>query len=77
MSTAELKLSIIQHIANISDQLILEELSEVLKLQPNESLYQLSEEEQSAIQEARKQIQEGKTFTHEKVQEEVQQWLKQ
>lgn len=76
MSTAELKIDLIRQIAGITDSSRLKELKQLLKFLTDESIYITNEDEKKAISEARKEISEGKVFTNEEVQKEIQQWLK-
>lgn len=75
MSTAELKIDLINQIANMTDKVRLKELMELLKFQSDESVYITSEEEKRAISEARNQISNGETISNEEVQKEIQKWL--
>lgn len=76
MSTAELKIEVINRIVNISDQIKLKDLLQLLKFQSEESIFITNEEEKSAISEARKEIVEGNTFSNEDVQTEINEWLR-
>lgn len=72
MSTAELKIDLINQIANMTDKVRLKELMQLLKFQSDESVYITSEEDKRAISEARNQISDGKTISKEEVQKEIQ-----
>ncbi|WP_379969906.1 hypothetical protein [Epilithonimonas sp. UC225_85] len=76
MNTAELKLDLINHITSIKDKVRLKELLQQLKFQADESLYITSEDEKTAISEARYQIDNGEILSNETVQEEIKEWLK-
>lgn len=71
MSTAELQIDLINRIKNITDQVKLKELLELLKFQADESVYITTEDEKKAISEALQQIKEGKVISHEDLQKEV------
>ena len=76
MSTAELKIEVINRIVNISDQIKLKDLLQLLKFQSEESIFITNDEEKSAIFEARKEIVNGNTFSNEDVQKEINEWLR-
>ena len=49
MSTAELKLNLINQIAGITDKVRLKEIMQLLKFQADESLYITNKEEKEAV----------------------------
>ena len=75
MSTAELKIDLINQITNISDSFKLNEIMQFLKFQKEESVYVTSKEDEKAILAAKKQVAEGRYLTHEDLQEEIKEWL--
>ena len=75
MSTAELKIDLINQITNITDSFKLNEIMQFLKLQKEESVYVTSKEDEKAILAAKKQVAEGRCLTHEDLQEEIKEWL--
>jgi len=75
MSTAELKIDLINQIANITDTGRLKELLQLLDFQNDKSVYITSQEEKNAIEEARKQIENGEIISNSAVQKEISQWL--
>ena len=76
MSTAELKLDLINKITGITDIVRLKELLQLLKFQNDNSLYITNEEEKKAISEARDQIARGEFLSNDEVQKEIHKWLK-
>lgn len=76
MSTAELKIDLINQITSITDKVKLEELLELMKFQNDDSIYITNDEEKQAILEAQQQIFNGETFSNEDVQAEIKEWLK-
>ncbi|TZF84483.1 hypothetical protein FW774_05690 [Pedobacter sp. BS3] len=76
MSTAELKIDLINQITNITEKSRLEEIRQLLRFQSDNSVFETTEEEKDAIHEARNQIANGNFFTHEEVQNEIREWLK-
>ena len=76
MSTAELKIDLINQIANITDKVKLKELMQLLKFQNDNSIYVTNEDEKNAVSEARAEINRGEVLTNDDVQNEIKQWLK-
>lgn len=75
MSTAELKLNLINQIAGITDKVRLKEIMQLLKFQADESLYITNEEEKEVVKEAKNQIKNGDGISNEDVQKEITSWL--
>lgn len=75
MSTAELKLNLINQIASITDKVRLKEIMQLLKFQADESLYITNKEEKEAVKEAQNQIKNGDGISNEDVQKEITSWL--
>ena len=75
MSTAELKLNLINQIAGITDKVRLKEIMQLLKFQADESLYITNKEEKEAEKEAKNQIQNRDGISNEDVQKEITSWL--
>ena len=75
MSTAELKLNLINQIAGITDKVRLKEIMQLLKFQADESLYITNKEEKEAVKEAKNQIKNGDGISNEYVQKEITSWL--
>ena len=75
MSTAELKLNLINQIAGITDKVRLKEIMQLLEFQVDESLYITNKEEKEAVKEAQNQIKNGDGISNEDVQKEITSWL--
>lgn len=75
MSTAELKLNLINQIAGITDKVRLKEIMQLIKFQADESLYITDKEEKEAVKEAQNQIKNGDGISNEDVQKEITSWL--
>ena len=75
MSTAELKLNLINQIAGITDKVRLKEIMQLIKFQADESLYITDKEEKEAVKEAKNQIKNGDGISNEDVQKEITSWL--
>ncbi|SHE99598.1 hypothetical protein [Chryseobacterium takakiae] len=76
MSTAELKIDLINQITLIKDKARLKELLQLLKFQEDQSVYITTDEDKSAVFEARREIEYGKISSDEDVQKEINEWLK-
>jgi len=75
MSTAELKLDLINQITSITDKVKLKELLQFIKFQADESIYITNHEEKIAVKEAKNQIANGEGISNEDVQKEITSWL--
>ena len=75
MSTAELKLNLINQIAGITDKVRLKEIMQLLEFQADESHYITNKEEKEAVKEAQNQIKNGDGISNEDVQKEITSWL--
>ncbi|MBU4538361.1 MAG: hypothetical protein L6264_11405 [Weeksellaceae bacterium] len=75
MSTAELKIDLINQIVGITDKVRLKELLQLLRFQSDESVYTTTPEEKLAVAEAREEIEKGKVLSNEDVQNEIKKWL--
>ena len=76
MSISDLKLELILQISNLNDKVKLEEILELLKFQTESSIYEVSEEEELAIKEAKNQISSNNVLPNSVVNEEMNEWLK-
>lgn len=76
MSTAELKIDLINQITGIKDKVRLTELLQLIKFQEDLSVYVTDDDEKKAIVEARKEIQNGEVYSDAEVQKEIGEWLK-
>jgi predicted transcriptional regulator len=76
MTTLELKKKLIKRINNIDDELLLQEMSRLAGIGDQESdIYYFTEEESSAIEEARESYKRGEFLTDEEANKEVDEWL--
>ncbi|SEM47590.1 hypothetical protein SAMN05421856_103433 [Chryseobacterium taichungense] len=76
MSTAELKIDLINQITAIKDKVRLKELLQLIKFQEESSVYITSDDEKQAVLEARNEIQNGEVSSDADVQKEIREWLK-
>lgn len=65
MSTIELKHIIYEHLSHIDDSSFLKAIKTIIETKANESVYQLSEEQVSRVESARKQLKNKETISHE------------
>ncbi|HEY0261769.1 MAG TPA: hypothetical protein VGB95_02000 [Chitinophagales bacterium] len=72
MSTAELKLDIIEKVKTLTSKSKLNSIAEILH---DEDVYILSEAQRQRIAQAREEIARGEEFTSEEVFKELEEWL--
>ena len=77
MSNFELQEILVEKIRKTDDTELLEEATRLLDMEiDNSDVYILSESERYDIEEARQQIRNGESFTHEKANQLINEWLK-
>ena len=77
MNTTELKLELIQTIAQTQSNTLLNEIRKLIRMDSeDEVIYELNEEQIHQIQIAEQQIVDGKYLTHEAAQKQTEEWLK-
>jgi len=77
MNTTELKLELIQTIAQTKSDSLLTEMRKLIRMDSEEEeIYELNEEQIRQVQIAEQQIAEGKYLTHEAAQKQTEEWLK-
>lgn len=67
---------LIKKISSINDERILLEVNRILETGLGEDIYQLSDEQIAAVEEAEEQIRNSEFFTDEEVRKESEEWLK-
>ncbi len=75
MTTTELKKKLIRKIYTLDDQKILEEVSKLIGVEDDEEIYHLSEEQLSAVREAKQQYLRGEYISNEQLEKEIEEWL--
>ncbi len=76
MSTIELRKRLISKIEKTENDGLLEEVHRLLNIEMQDiEEYKLSDEQKSAVVEARKQIISGHTLTDQKADNEINEWL--
>ncbi len=77
MSTTklELKLELINKITELENFRIIKELKKILDFELDEGVFELSQKQKTRIEKAKAEYSEGKTFTNEEVENEIEQWL--
>lgn len=76
MSNAELKKRLIDKIQKTDNEDLLEEAFRLLQLESEDiEVYKLSDEQKSAVNEAREQIERGEFLTDDQVNKDVDEWL--
>lgn len=76
METAELRKKLIAKINLTEDNEILESVMRLLNFENEEDVYNLSEAQNSAIEEAREDYRNGHFSTNDEVNAEIEKWLK-
>ena len=76
MSTLEIKKKLINEINEVEDIQLLNALYRILTAKKNEEVYQLSKEQVAAIEEAQEQYSNGRYFSNDEVDQEIEEWLK-
>jgi len=76
MDIASVKLQLISLIAQTQDENLLVEISQLVRIgTKKEHIYQLSEEQERAIQVAEDQIAKGEYLSHEEAKKQSSKWL--
>lgn len=75
MSTAELKINVIQQITNLKDAHVIEQIQRLLDFEVDKKPYTLSTKQVKRINAAKKEYAEGKTLSEKQANDEVDQWL--
>lgn len=76
MSSAELKKRLIDKIQKTDNESLLEEAFRLLQLESEDiEVYKLSDEQKSAVNEAREQIKRGEFLTDDEANKDIDEWL--
>lgn len=75
MSSAELKLNIINQIANLKNIAVIEQIQRLLDFELQEDTYKLSEEQEQRVFEAREEYSKGKILSDKQANSEIDKWL--
>ncbi len=76
MSTLELKSILIKRISEINDNSFLEAIMTILDSKIDSNIYQLTQKQQKAIIESKRQVANGEFFSNDQINQEFQEWLK-
>lgn len=76
MSTAELKLNIINRIAQLKDKHLIIQIQSMLDAKINEDIYELSKEEKQRIAEAKEEYSQGRVISNNRANAKIKKWLK-
>jgi hypothetical protein len=77
MKTVDIRKKLIEEINVSENKNLLEELYHYLKQENKiQEIYKLSDEQNSAIMEAREQIKKGDYLTNEQADQEIEKWLR-
>jgi len=75
MPDKTLKDKLINKIKEINDPVILEEASNLFELQEPETIYQTTDQQKKAIEEAKEQINNKQTLTDQEAGKDIDEWL--
>lgn len=75
MSTAELKINIINRISNLEDDAVIEKIKRLLDFELENKIYQLSDDQLNRIQEAKNEYTKGRIVSNEQANKDIEQWL--
>lgn len=76
MTTFELKSILYQKIAEIDDKSFLSAINTMIETKSNTTIFKTTHEQKKKIEHGINDIKEGRFFTDEEVQKEVDKWLK-
>lgn len=78
MSTSELQLMlyIISRITELKEVRVIKEIKKLLDFELEDTLYELSTDQENRVAEARKEYKNGDYITNEEAENEIDQWLK-
>lgn len=77
MTTSDIKLKIIERIAVIEDELVLEEIYRLVDAQSGmDVIYRLSADERKAVESGLNDINEGRVHSSEEAEKLIREWLK-
>ncbi len=75
MSTIDFREMIINQLAHINDASFLKAIKALVDSKAEEGVYKLSDFQTERIRMGREKLSKGKTFSHEEIQKEIDQWL--
>ena len=75
MPEKNLKEKLISKIKETNDPSILEEVSHLYELQEPDTVYQVTEKQKKAIEEAKEQIKNKETLTDKEADKDIDEWL--
>lgn len=76
MSTAELKIDLINRITQLKDIVLIEEIQRLMDFELDKGNFELSSKQKTRILEAKKEYQSGKTLSESDANNQIQEWLK-
>lgn len=75
MSLAESKIKLIQRIANLQDNSIVNKIEKLINEELGEEIYTLSDDEKTRIKEGKEEYKNGKTLSEKEANSEIDRWL--
>lgn len=75
MSLAESKTKLIQRIANLQDNSIVNKIEKLINEELGEEIYTLSDDEKTRIKEGKEEYKNGETLSEKEANSEIDRWL--
>ena len=75
MSTKEVKYKILNQLAHVEDESVLNEIMVILEKKGQSGIYHLSDLQKERLSKAREQMQNDRSISDENLQSEIDQWL--
>lgn len=72
----ERKQDLIEKIEKTDNKKLIDEIYRLLEIDIDETVYKTNEEQQNAVNEARRQIKDGELLSEKEANEEINRWLK-
>lgn len=72
----ERKQELIEKIEKTDNKKLIDEIYRLLEIDIDETVYKTNEEQQNAVNEARRQIKDGELLSEKEANEEINRWLK-
>ncbi len=76
MTTKDLKEKLIKSVEGVENDILLESLVNMIELESDvDSIYEFTDQQLMQIEDAKKEIKEGKIYTDNEVNKEIDEWL--
>lgn len=75
MSTANLKIDLINKITQLKESYVIEEINRLLDFELEKGIFKLTSKQQSRILEAKEEYKTGKVLSENEANKQIQEWL--